>query len=735
MDKAAQTVPRPRAEGGLGSFLGVFTPSILTILGVMMYLRFGWVVGHAGLAGALGIVVVANLITLVTTLSLSAVSTNMRVGVGGAYYIISRSLGLQIGGAIGLPLFLSQVLSVTLYSFGLAESVRFAWGDMPDGTVQIVAAVIVVAVTLLSVRSARFALSTQIPIMILIGLSLLLLFVGAAVRGGGGEAVGWSGGTGRYTFWAVFAVFFPAVTGVMAGLGLSGDLREPQRSIPRGTIAAVLTGFAVYLVVPIVLAMSAGREALIGDSLLWTKLALVGWLVLPALWGAILSSAVGSILGAPRTLQALAADRVVPRVFGRSRVDVRPPIAAIVASGGVALAAVLLGNLNAVAPVVTVFFLTTYGMLNLVAGLEKLVGEASYRPRLKVPWALSLAGALACFVVMFLINWIAGLIAIAIEVGLWVWLRGRALTATWGDVRRGFWLGVARRALVNVRSLPEEPRNWRPNILVFSGNIWKRIDLVRLASQLNQDRGIVTASTLIEGDLDRSEDFDLNAKEAEISAALEGYGLSVFANVTVVRSFEEGVINLAQSHGIAGLDSNTIMLGWSTDLDRLASYFRIMRRAARLHKSMLICRLGERDEHKRQKRIDIWWRGKQHNGDLMLLLAYLLTLNPEWRGAHIAIKSIAISEMARDETERSLAAMIPEARIRAESKVILKLEDRSVVDTMQEESADADLVFMGLADVELGAELDYAKRLTEMTAGFPTVVFVKNASMFVGELV
>jgi potassium/chloride transporter 4/5/6 len=284
MGKAARTVSPARADGGLGSFLGVFTPSILTILGVMMYLRFGWVVGHAGLAGALGIVVVANLITLVTTFSLSAVATNMRVGVGGAYYIISRSLGLQIGGAIGLPLFLSQVLSVTLYSFGLAESVRFAWGDMPEIAIQIVAAVIVVGVTLLSVRSARFALSTQIPIMILIGLSLLALFVGTAMRHDG-ETLGWSSGSGRYTFWAIFAVFFPAVTGVMAGLGLSGDLREPQRSIPRGTIAAVLTGFAIYLAVPVVLAMSAGREALIGDSLLWVKLALVGWIVLPALWG------------------------------------------------------------------------------------------------------------------------------------------------------------------------------------------------------------------------------------------------------------------------------------------------------------------------------------------------------------------------------------------------------------------------------------------------------------------
>jgi len=738
MARKNTATPRAAADGKLGAFLGVFTPSILTILGVIMFLRFGWIVGHAGLAKALVIVAIGNVITLVTSLSLSAVATNMRVGVGGAYYIISRSLGIEMGGALGLPLFLSQALSVTLYSFGLAESLRFAWPGMTPGVVQIVAAGIVIAVTLLSVKSTRFALAAQIPIMILIGLSLAALFIGATVRSAG-EPLGWAEGTGRYTFWYVFAVFFPAVTGVMAGLGLSGDLRKPERAIPVGTMAAVLVGFAIYLTVPIVLAFSADRASLVaigtGEKLLWMRIAIVPLIVLPALWGAILSSAVGSILGAPRTLQALAGDRIVPRVFGRAKESGAPPLVAIIVSAGIALGAVLLGDLNAVAPVVTMFFLTTYGMLNLVAGLEKLVGEPSYRPRVNVPWALSFAGALACFVVMFLISKIACIAAIVIEIVIWLWLRRRAMSATWGDVRRGFWLGVARLALLNVKSLPEEPRNWRPNILVFSGNIWKRIELVRFASWLSQDRGIVTACNLIESDLDRVEELDIEEKEAELGAALDGYGLTAFSNVSVVSSFETGVIDLAQSHGIAGLESNTIMVGWSKDTERLASYFRIMRQAARLRKSMIICRLAEPAIEKRRKQIDIWWRGKQRNGDMMLLLAYLLTLNHEWRGARICVKSIAVSEFAKGETERGLATMIPEARIAASTKVILKPEDRTVVDIMREESADADAIFMGMAEPAPGEEAAYATRLAEMIEGFPTVVLVKNSSMFVGELV
>ncbi|HKI83102.1 MAG TPA: Na-K-Cl cotransporter, partial [Candidatus Krumholzibacteria bacterium] len=281
---------RPDDEAKLGAFLGVYTPTVLTILGVIMYLRLGWVTGQVGLARTLLIVVIANLITLVTTLSFSAIATNFRVGVGGAYFIISRSLGLEFGGAIGLPLFLSQALSVSLYAFGLAESLRLLWPGIP---LQFVAFAIVVAVAVLALRGAQMALRAQLPIMALIVLSLVAL-VGGAFHGPKVQteiahpavALG---------FWAVFAVFFPAVTGIMAGLGLSGDLRDPIKAIPRGALAATITGFVVYLLIPIVLVRGASPEALRENPMIWTKIAPLGvLLVMPGLWGAIFSSAVGS---------------------------------------------------------------------------------------------------------------------------------------------------------------------------------------------------------------------------------------------------------------------------------------------------------------------------------------------------------------------------------------------------------------------------------------------------------
>ncbi len=176
-----------RNDGKLGTFLGVFTPTILTILGVIMYLRLGWVVGQMGLARTILIVVLANAITLATTLSFSAIATNIRVGVGGAYFIISRSLGPELGGAIGLPLFLSQVFSVTLYSFGLAESFRVLWPGLP---VPPVAFFVVVAVGALAFRGAHLALKAQLPLMALIAVSVVALAIGV-LRGEPLAAPGW----------------------------------------------------------------------------------------------------------------------------------------------------------------------------------------------------------------------------------------------------------------------------------------------------------------------------------------------------------------------------------------------------------------------------------------------------------------------------------------------------------------------------------------------------------------
>ncbi len=557
-------------DSKLGTFIGVFTPTILTILGVIMYLRLGWLVGNLGLIRIILVVVLANAITFVTTLAFSAVATNARVGVGGAYFIISRSLGLELGGAIGVPLFLSQTFSVTLYAYGLAESFRFVWPDLPLLPVTLV---VVIGVGVLAITGAERALKAQVLLMGFVALSIAALAIGAYVRSSGSNAVIHSP-TGDIGFWAGFAVFFPAVTGVMAGLGLSGDLRDPGKSIPLGSIAAVATGFLVYLLIPILLSLGADPTDLRDDPMVWSRVALLGpWLVLPGLWSAIFSSAVGSILAAPRTLQALARDGLAPRFLWRPTGDSRELLPGMTVALAIAVAAVFLGNLNAVAAVVSMFFLTVYGTVNLVAAFEVLSGDPSWRPKIKVPWPVTLAGGLACIVVMVLINPIAGVIALVAEFSLWMYLSRRAQEARWGDARRGLYEALIRWALIRLTERPMSARNWRPHLLTFVDDPLKELDLIRFGDWFSQGRGVVTVCNLVVGDL-ISDDLDIAGRKDRIQSVIDAEDIVVFPEVDAVNDVVEGIVNVSQANGMAGMSSNTVLLGWPESTALRAEFLR-----------------------------------------------------------------------------------------------------------------------------------------------------------------
>lgn len=720
----------PTADQKLGAFLGVFTPSILTILGVILFLRTGWVVGNVGLHSAIVIVVVANSVTLATALSLSAVATNMRVGAGGAYYMISRSLGVEIGAAIGIPLFLAQAFSVTLYAFGLAESLQLIWPALPQRPI---AALTVLLVALLAAQGAGLALKLQIPIMGGIALSLVVLLIGAAQSAPDNTSL--AGIPGGEPFWTVFAVFFPAATGLMAGVSLSGDLRRPERSIPLGTIAAVLVGFLVYLGVVIALALTATPSELVKDNLIWFTLAGgLSFLIFPGLWGAIFSSAVGSVLGAPRTLQAMVDDRVLPRFVGLKLAKIDGPGVPLLISLAVALGAVALGDLNAVAPALTMFFLTTYGMVNLVAGVEKLTGDPSFRPTLRIHWAISLAGAVGCFWVMFLISPLALGVAIVVEVTIYLLMRRRALVAPWGDLRRGALVALVRSTVLQLKRLPNDPRNWRPNILLFAGDVTRRSNLVRFASWLVQDRGILTVADLRVGRLS-----EIGSQVAQwkkrLNHDLDNLGVAAFGEIEVVDDFAQGAVSVAQANGIAGIESNTVMFGWSEKNHRCANQLRIIEQVTTLGIGAVICNSRKLDISRRQRRrIDVWWGGLQANGDMLTLLAHLLSLNPEWRDATITIKSIATSQMMLERNQLLLEQMIHFARISATPEVMLRSPDMTVVEMICQQSASADVVFLGLRPVKSGEEEEYADRLKDFVENLPSVLLVRSAGEFRGRL-
>lgn len=724
MTKPEQEHVLSSSPQGLGTFGGVFTPSILTILGVIMYLRFGWVVGNVGLIGTLLIVTLSTGITFLTALSIAAIATDQRVRTGGAYYMISRSLGIESGGAIGIPLYLAQALSVALYTVGFAESVVDAF---PMLSFKIVGIVTTIAVAILALVSAKATIRAQYFIMFGIVLSLLSLLFGSPVEQSHIEM--W-GAAQRHSegFWTVFAVFFPAVTGIMAGVNMSGDLKDPGTSIPKGTFWAIGVGYVIYMGLPIILANRADALTLIDDPLIMRKISYWGDAILIGVWGATLSSAMGSIMGAPRVLQALARDGVLPRWLrwlGRGDGEDDTPRIGTIVTLGIALGAVWFGNLNIIAPVLTMFFLTTYGVLNVTAGIERLLGSPSFRPKFKVHWSFSLLGAIGCVAVMLLINTLATVIAAAFVLMIFVWLERRELQSAWGDVRRGIWMALTRAGLMRLDSAVEA-KTWRPHPLVLSGAPTKRWHLIDLASSLTHNRGILTISTVLKKDnitTERKQALEKNIREFLAKRSIHG-----LVRVTTAEDSFQGAKDLVEAYGLGALVPNTIVLGDSESpevrdkyCDMITSFYDQQRNIVVVHNNKELG-FGER------KRIDVWWGGLKGNGGLMMILAYLLQSSRKWWDAQVNIKMVVNDPKAVANTQKNLDRIIRKIRIGANAEVLVS-EGRSFDEILHESSRGADLVFMGMAEPgrpKTDFEI-YYEELHNRLEGLPTTIMVLAA--------
>ena len=727
----------------LGTFLGVYTPTILTILGVIMYMRAGWIIGNVGLRNMIFIVLLSNSITLITTLSFSSIATNKKVGAGGAYYIVSRSLGFAVGGAVGLPLFLSQAFSITLYAFGLAEVLA---GFVPGLSIPLTTFGIIVIVAAVSVVGAGFAMKTQIPVMVMVAISILFLAIGAGINYfGSAEAtmpLTFPEPAGKPGFFQALAIFFPAVTGIMAGLGLSGDLEDPKHAIPRGSISAVLTGFAIYLSLPLLLVMGSGgsQDMLLNDRMIWSTISPLGkWVIIPGLVGAIFSSAVGSMLGAPRTLAAMVNDHVRNQTLIEFVNSKKGMYAAFGVSLAVAFSAIFLGDLNTVATIASMFFLTIYAIVNVTSALENIIHETSWRPSFQIPWLLSMVGAICCVIVMFLIDKKYCVICIFLELLFYLILQRRTVQTTSGDARRGVYEFLVKTSLSNLRSLKMTPRNWRPYIQLIVNDHKKQLNLVRFASYFGQNSGIVTVSELIFKDLDESTDFDRDANTAAIEKFYNDANLVVFPECYVVENhqFESSLLTAVQANGMAGLRSNLVMMCWPDEHEYLARFLVLLRKFAALKLSAMIGRVDADFEQPRDGSrhvIHVWWGGLQRNGDLMLLLAYLLKCSHPWKNSVIRLISVVSRDEDVESARQALNKLSVDSRIAVEPQVIVRKQGEAFPDILDRTSAEADVVFLGLKTPLEGEEADYAEQLLRFAKNLKTVFFIKNSSVFQGQL-
>ena len=730
-----------------GTFQGVFTPSILTILGVIMFLRFGWVLGNVGLPLTLLIVTMATSITFLTGLSLSATATNMKVGKGGAYFVISRSLGLEVGAAIGLPLFLAQALGIAFYISGFAEALQGSvdlshWIEMLPQALQGISEVRFIAIltlcglTLLALISADLALKAQLLILCAIFASLVSFYLGGPPENAGvqpGVEVPLKVG-----FWVVFSVFFPAVTGIEAGIAMSGDLKNPAKSLPRGTIAAVLTGYAVYMTIPLaILHFIKDENILLTRPLIMAELARWSILILIGVWAATLSSALGALLGAPRTLQALANDKILPRFIGRGYGKKNDPRIATALSFLVALIAILLGDLNVIAPVLTMFFLTSYGLINLSAGLEGLIGSPTWRPKFRFPWWGSLIGATACFTTMIMINIGATFAALAVTGGLYFVIKRRRIRSHFGDMKNGLLMLLVRYAIERLRNQPPDERSWRPNVLVFSGSPQTRWHLIELAHAMARGSSYLTLATVVPNENWTSE--RVLSLRKTITDYLHKRDVQALVKLYPSNDILSGAEALVKGYGFGPIEPNTIVMGETRQPQNIESYTRFIRLCYTMKRNLVMVRTLEEDPRlPTQPRIDIWWRGKQANIGLMLTASYLLTRGGRWANARIVLKRLILEESERKDIMTYLQNFKKEHRLKLELEVLV-MESRNPLEMIHRSSADASLVLMGMKqpDPEESQESfqNYYRKVINDTEGLPLVLVLSSENIDFSEII
>jgi amino acid transporter len=708
----------PVKASGLSTFAGVFTPSILTILGVIMYLRFGWVVGNVGLLGSLIIVTLATSITFLTSLSLAAIATDQQVKIGGAYYMISRSLGIESGGAVGISLYLAQALSVSMYTVGFAESIVQVFPQLNEKLIAVSAILFVAGVALVSAKAAS---RVQYFILIAIGISLISLIFGSPIESTEIELWGASS-ENSVPFWVVFAVFFPAVTGIDVGVNMSGDLKDAGKSIPKGTFMAVGVGYIVYMVLPIILATRADAISLIEDPMIMRRIAFWGDAILIGVWGATLSSALGSTMAAPRVLQALARDGVLPPAMarlGKGSGKENLPRMGTLFTLIFTITAVLLGDLNMIAPLLTMFFLTAYGVLNISAGVENILKSPSFRPRFKVHWFFSLLGAAGCISAMILINPLATFIAAVFVSGIFFWIKRRNLKKTWGGVGRGIRLSLIRSSLMRLGEV-SDPKNWRPHFLVLSGAPLSRWHLIAMANSFVQEKALMTVATVLtEKDIHKKRVIELERHTREF---LSKKGIYSLVRIVPAANPYIGAKTMVDHYGLGSLVPNTIILGDTREESHLPNYCDMINYFFRSQRNVMILDMEDDYNANPKEKIDLWWGGLKLNGALMIVMAHMLQRSLEWTDADLTIKMVVPNEAAKIRAERNLIDMIDKMRSNASYEFIIA-GNRSFPEILAESSRKADLVFLGLKEPD-DEYVDYYRKLQANTSSLKNKVFV-----------
>ena len=717
------------AHKKFGTFGGVFTPTLLTILGVIMYLRMGWVVGNAGLLGAWLVIIISFLITLCTALSMSAITTNIRIGAGGAYAIISQSLGLEVGGSLGIPRYISQGLAVTMYIFGFREG----WlGIFPEHNTFLVDVCVFAGLITIAYISANLAIKIQYIIMVIIIASLVSVVLAAydgSMQIPTSEALSWGSFKGSpengfkgSNFWLVFAVFFPAATGIMAGANMSGELKDPRSSIPKGTLWAIGVSFVIYMLLAFWLARSASETELISNYNIIIEKAYVGPLIIAGILGATFSSALASLVGSSRILFAMGEHQVLPKskfLAGTSANG--QPRNAMIVTGILIFATMLLRNLNAVAPLVTLFFLVTYAMINIVVIIEQNLGLISYRPLFKVRRWIPWLGLISSVLAMFIINPTISLVTIGIVLAVYWYLSRQNLETPFEDVRSGLFVSFAEWAAKHTWGMKKmQQRAWKPNLMVPVRDLTGARGNFDFLRNIAHPKGSIKLLGI-----EPSSEGSTMGEQLE-SLAQSFRDKDVFSSWTIINTteFAKGVNYGNQALLGAFFRPNIVFLNLQAHDDYETELRPVIKECIRLEIGCVVYQqhptalLGQRDT------INVWLSSRKDNWnlgwdignlDLSTLIAYKLMKN--WQ-AKIRLVMVIADESERENAENFMQQLISLARLPETLTEIFVGNFRAILP----DAPRADLNIFGM-DADL--RFEFVEEMTQATNS--SCLFVKDS--------
>ncbi len=704
----------------------VFLTALSTILGAILFLRFGWAVGQVGFLGVIGIIVLGHVVTIPTAFAVAEIATNQRVQGGGAYYIISRSFGLNIGGAIGIALYLSQAISVAFYviAFGEAFEPVINWvGNtynffIPDRRWISIPMMVLLSALILT-KGANFGMKALYIVVAILITSIVMFFMGdSPIKPA--EINFHATVPDNANFFFVFTIIFPAFTGLAAGLGLSGDLKDPKRSIPRGTLWATVVGMVVYVAIAYKFAISATPEDMVNDQLIMSKIAIWGPIIPIGLAAASLSSALGSIMVAPRTLQAIGFDDIFPqktinRWFAKGKKKDNEPVNGSLVTIIIAFVFVIIGDVNFVAQIISMFFMVTYGAICLISFLEHFAADPAYRPTFRSNWYVSLIGALFSIWLMFKMNAPYAAISVVIMgIIYYIIMTNNEENQGLNKLFKGVVFQLSRTLQIMLQRADNEKENsWRPFGVCISHDTFKRRSAFDIMRWISYKYGFGTYIHFIKGLLNEKTTEESKKVLDRLIVLAAGSKNRVYLDTIISPSYTSAIAQVVQLSGISGKGNNLILFEFSrtdpSNLKEITGNYGLVESAG-----FDICILNTSyKSFGYKKELHIWISPEDYrNANLMILLGYIILGHPDWKKGKIKIYALYPKESI-EEKRLQLMELIKTGRLPISpaniSMVPFESEDKKNV--IMKYSADADLTLIGFTSEAL-------KNIKELSEGY-----------------